>query len=105
MVGVKQDLETEGKLGIGFLNPWSKCGLKIKIFEEQIRSASNCQGYIYYHIYMIYIYNNNIIEERADRDRRFNMFSKRGKQCSFLHSFSVLYMNDLSKRNHLTHCA
>ena len=52
MVGVKQDLETEGKLGIGFLNPWSKCGLKIKIFEEQIRSASNCQGHIYYHIYM-----------------------------------------------------
>ena len=52
MVGVKQDLETEGKLGIGFLNPWSKCKLKIKIFEKQIRSASNCQGHIYYHVYM-----------------------------------------------------
>lgn len=52
MVGVKQDLETEGKLAIGFLNPWSKCKLKIKKFEKQIRSASNCQGHIYYHIYM-----------------------------------------------------
>ena len=52
MVGVKQDFETEDKLGIGFLSPWSKYGLKIKIFEERIRSASNCHGHIYYHIYM-----------------------------------------------------